>query len=195
MASSDSIPSPTTGDIGRGGSVQCGSSILDSCPNCAADLVAGATECPSCSALFGPDHGWQAKPSKSYARVTTRTALVLWLLSWLLPAGRVGERLVWGWELALQSFNPLLLVLQPLAFFAAFTNLVFIVQASRLARHMRASAAAISVCLLVNLVALLQGASAKSITPLFAHVNSLAPWVWVTSFLFLLSAALKNEAS
>lgn len=103
--------------------------------------------------------------------------------------------MVWGWELALQSLNPLLLVLQPLAFFAAFTNLVFIAQASRLARRMRASAAAISVCLLVNFVALLQGASAKSFTPLFAHVNSLAPWVWVTSFLFLLAAALQNEAS
>jgi hypothetical protein len=167
---------------------------VQTCPNCSAALNLGVTECVKCGAYLGPGHSWGANPSKNYSRNTVRIALILWLLSWLSPAGRVGGRLVWGWELALHSFNPLLLLFQPLAFLAAFTNIVFIVQASRVARRQRANPAAVGICLLLNITVLVQGVAAKDASPLSAHVYSVAPWLWAASFLFLLAAVLPNEA-
>jgi hypothetical protein len=121
-------------------------------------------------------------------------ALILWLLSWFLPAGGEGANATKGWMLVLVGLNPFALIFMPLAFLAVFTNLVFIHQASRVARHKRTSPFAIRICLLINLALLLPGLLPSAPPVLAAPALSAAPWVWVTSFLLLLPAVHKNAA-
>lgn len=129
-----------------------------------------------------------------YAWVAMRYALLLWVVGCLLPAGEVNGRFVYGWELALHAFNPMLIFFEPFAFLAAWTNLVFLAQAGRIARQRQANTAALAVSFLINLLALAQAASARQPIIAWTGFTVLTPLPWLAAFLALLSAALSQDA-
>ena len=143
--------------------------------------------------MQSPDDHCARRQGNRYARVATRYALVLWTVSCLLPAGEAGRGVAYGWELALHAFNPMLIFFEPFAFLAAWTNLVFLAQAGRIARQRQANRAALAVSLLINLLALAQAASARQPIIAWTDFTALTPLLWLAAFLALLSAALSQD--
>lgn len=130
--------------------------------------------------------------SDRLAKTLGRIALLLWVASCLLPAGRTGGRLVFGWEMAMHAFNPMLIFFEPFGFLAAWTNIVFLAQAGRIQMRRQASTVALAISCLINLLALAQPASAPDPLIDWAGPTALTPFLWLASFLVLLSAALSQ---
>ena len=131
----------------------------------------------------------------------SRLAVACWLASLVLPTLKANSRTVLGFEVALQFISPLVWVFAPtILVVSSLTNVVFLHQASRLARSATAgtdppSPGPTAIALLINLIvlfALFGTPSYRAMTPGIFLLPGV--WFWQASFLLLLMGIMRGEA-
>lgn len=166
------------------------------------NLLRNAVKEVSTDVTQGPAEGALADESHRRARpYCSRLAAMCWLVSLVLPTLKANSRIVFGVEVAFQFISPLAWLFAPTILVASsLTNVVFLHQASRLARSAMAgtdppSPGPTAIALLINLFALFALIGMPSYRAMTPSIFSLpGVWFWQASFVLLLVGIMRGES-